>query len=171
MHPHDWWVTPMDLEGIDSDMKRAVTTGKKKDEPKPFWKGVWNPEYPEPEYAELEVRYMKALTEKFAKTSTSLSYGTWHHIVLFIDGAKEMDDWMREIEVTWIPHERERDPMRAVIIGILLFMFGVIQILIGFGILLVLGETAVSFGMITLGALFGGAGIAAWISGASKLAK
>jgi hypothetical protein len=31
MHPHDWWVTPMDLEGIDSDMKRAVTTGRKEE--------------------------------------------------------------------------------------------------------------------------------------------
>lgn len=116
------------------------------------------------DYVEAECRYATGL---ITKQQGLLDDNKWHHLALYFDGEKKMDN----IVVTWIRHEPEHDPERPIIIGILLFVFGIIQILIGFGALLLVGEHLLAYGLFIFGALVGGAGIAGWLSGAYRLPK
>lgn len=94
--------------------------------------------------------------------------GTWSIPAISVpstEGVKEVD----KIVVTWISHERS-DKMRPIIIGALLFIFGVVQILIGFAVLFFTepDATALAYGIFLLGAIAGAAGLTSWLIGAKN---
>ena len=84
----------------------------------------------------------------------------WHHVVIFIDGVKEVD----KINVPREQHGNLRNSRILITAGIL-FTFGIFQILLGFGSLFLTESTEVTLFMFILGTMLATAGLVSWIFG------
>ena len=130
--------------------------------PEKFWDGIWAHPVMSFDYKELELKYTEALVNKFRKIV--MPFDKWHHIVLFIDGVKEMD----KIVVTYVPREKPSNS-RTLTVGALLFLFGIVQILLGFGSLFLTESTAITLFAFTLGVMSATAGLVSWIFGVKNV--
>lgn len=84
----------------------------------------------------------------------------WHHIVVFIDGVKELD----KIKVTRIPRKKPSDSQAFIPAGIL-FVVGIFSILVGFGSLLSSEPIAETLFLFIVGAMLATAGLVSWMIG------
>ena len=127
-------------------------------EQKPYWDGVWAYPLISVDYAELEKKFAMALVNRFRVIKMPID--NWHHVVIFIDGVKEVD----KINVPREQHGNLRNSRILITAGIL-FTFGIFQILLGFGSLFLTESTEVTLFMFILGTMLATAGLVSWIFG------
>lgn len=121
----------------------------------PYWDGIWAYPLMSFDYKELELKYAGALVDRFRKIVMPID--EWHHVVIFIDGVKEVD----KIKVT----HKKSTSLDAFIIGALLFFFGIAQILASFGSWFLTGATVVTLLIFISGTMLATAGLVSWIFG------
>lgn len=124
----------------------------------PYWDGVWAYPLMSVDYKELELKYAGALVTRFRRIVMPVN--NWHHIVVFIDGVKELD----KIKVTRIPRKKPSDSQAFIPAGIL-FVVGIFSILVGFGSLLSSEPIAETLFLFIVGAMLATAGLVSWMIG------
>lgn len=125
---------------------------------KPYWDGVWAYPLISIDYAELEKKFAMALVNRLHNIRMPID--DWHHVVIFIDGVKEVD----KIKVPSVPRKKSSDSLSFLPAGIL-FMVGIFSILVGFGSLLSSEPIAETLFMFIGGSILAIAGLVSWIFG------
>lgn len=129
----------------------------------PYWDGVWAYPLMSVDYTELEKKFAMALVNRLRNIRMPID--EWHHVVIFIDGVKEVD----KIKVPSVSRKKSSDSRTFLLAGIL-FVVGIFQILIGFGSLFLnepIGETLFMF---IGGSILATAGLVSWIFGIKEFA-